>query len=471
MLRDGSSPCAAAKARASPGNGGRHQHRGGPPPCGQTALSSGPLDDVAQAGDGAVERLRRPVRVPVEHQVRRGRVGVGDRRLPAGPFQRGRRDQHARAPKRCGALPRHLLDAGKPLVQRWRLELAQRAHLRRRRHHPLVGARQRPQLLGRRHRSEQLDQPSHQVDLRLGERSVQPHAADRRSVPGGGLEDVATGRARQVGVVEHHPRRAGGQGLLERLRHVAQRAAAFVAVEPVIAAADVLTSLPGLAGSRYPHHHDHLHIALPDGARMTRGGRRSIARSSPVSASLAARAALRAVSGRRAPGMATTVGDRDNSHASATSAASAPRRAAICASASSPLQGPHPAHTPQGRVRDQRDAQLGAPLQEPSAQGGVVMHAERDLHGADGGKFEGLVELAAIDVGHPYPGHEVVIDESGQRAHRRRPWRAWIGRMQQVGIDGQSVEGDEARLAVGADRAWRGRRAPTRRPRGSSLPW
>ncbi len=58
------------------------------------------------------------------------------------------------------------------------------------------------------------------------------------------------------------------------------------------------------------------------------------ARSSSPSGSVAARAAELAVCGRRAPGIATTTGERSSSHASATSAGVAPSRSAIPTSAS-----------------------------------------------------------------------------------------------------------------------------------------
>ena len=112
------------------------------------------------------------------------------------------------------------------------------------------------------------------------------------------------------------------------------------------------------------------------------------ARSRSSSASLAARAAERAVSGRRAPGIARRTGDRSSSQASAVSAGLAP-----CAAATStnPSLRPRPAGSARAaerRVRDHRDPQLRAPFDDPAAQGAVVERAHGDLDGRDGSVLE-----------------------------------------------------------------------------------
>ena len=101
-----------------------------------------------------------------------------------------------------------------------------------------------------------------------------------------------------------------------------------------------------------------------------------------------------------------------------------------------------------------------APLEHPTAKRVIVERAQRDLDGCDGGERDGLVELSAVHVRDADALHEPVVDESGERAHRRAPRRARIGRVQQVEIDREPVERDEARLAVGPDRL----RATVRHP-------
>ena len=85
-----------------------------------------------------------------------------------------------------------------------------------------------------------LEQPLHEVDLRLGERRVEPDAARRDALPCSRLDHVAARRARDVRVVEHDPRDAAGQRAVEGFRELTQRPAALVAIQPDVAARDVL---------------------------------------------------------------------------------------------------------------------------------------------------------------------------------------------------------------------------------------
>ena len=162
-------------------------------------------------------------------------------------------------------------------------------------------------------------------------------------------------------------------------------------------------------------------------------------------ASVAATAAERAVSGRRAPGIATTAGERSSSHASATSAglapcASATSTRASCRSSRRARRGPA-----ERRMRDQGDTELVASLDDPSPQGLVVVHAEGDLYRSDRSQLQRLVELMTIDVGR----HRL-----GARGRRRLGARAREPRSATVFAD----------LAYGRDR---GRSAGRRARRGS----
>ena len=74
----------------------------------------------------------------------------------------------------------------------------------------------------------------------------------------------------------------------------------------------------------------------------------SCSRSLASSSSDAARAADRAASGRRAPGMATTFGPRPSTHASATAASVAPRVRAISLSTGSDASRPARRGLPRG---------------------------------------------------------------------------------------------------------------------------
>ena len=179
------------------------------------------------------------------------------------------------------------------------------------------------------------------------------------------------------------------------------------------------------------------------------GARRSCSPGS--SPSVAARADERAVSGRRAPGIATTFGPRPRSHASATSAgvASWSRDAAQGLVALEPGSTAWPA---ERRVGDHRDPELAAASDDTSAQSPVVEWADRNLDGVDRRKLHGLVQLGAVHIADSDARDQAVGDEPCERANRRRPGRARIRRVEEIEVDRPPAECLEARLAIGADR-------------------
>ena len=98
------------------------------------------------------------------------------------------------------------------------------------------------------------------------------------------------------------------------------------------------------------------------------------------------------------------------------------------------------ARAAQRRVRDQRDAELLAALDQPAAQRAVVVDAQRDLDGGDRRELERLVELVAVDVGQPDARDQALVEQPGERADRGAPRRAGIGRVDQVEVDRQAAE-------------------------------
>jgi hypothetical protein len=110
------------------------------------------------------------------------------------------------------------------------------------------------------------------------------------------------------------------------------------------------------------------------------------------------------------------------------------------------------ARAPERGVCDHGDPGLGAAFDDSSPEGAVVVGAERDLDSADWCELERLLQLAAVDVCEPDARHEAFVGESGQGAHGRTPRRPRIGRVDEVEVDRQAVQGGEARLAVGAQR-------------------
>ncbi len=109
----------------------------------------------------------------------------------------------------------------------------------------------------------------------------------------------------------------------------------------------------------------------------------------------AARADERAVSGRVAPGTATTSGARARSQARAASSAVTPcalRDLGEDGMTSQPCDAARPS---EGRVGDEGDAELDTALEDAAAKRAVVDDAESCLHRRHGRKRERLVELVA----------------------------------------------------------------------------
>jgi hypothetical protein len=149
-------------------------------------------DVRGEAGGVACERIQVAVGAPVEDQVRRVAIALFERLLPAGLPQRGGRDEDSRPTSRgWRAREGHLLHGRESFVDGRRLELAEGAHLRRRRVDARLTPRRPAQLFGSRKGAETLEQPLDEVDLRLGERRVEPsHSTSRvrkRSLAGQNL--------------------------------------------------------------------------------------------------------------------------------------------------------------------------------------------------------------------------------------------------------------------------------------------
>ena len=106
--------------------------------------------------------------------------------------------------------------------------------------------------------------------------------------------------------------------------------------------------------------------------------------------------------GRRAPGIGTTTGESSSSQASATSAGVASRRAAIVGQRGAAGERAGAARAAERRVRDHRDPELLAALDDPAAERAVVVDARaRPATAAIGSELERLVELVAVDVRDP----------------------------------------------------------------------
>src|SRR5262245_66189350 len=104
-----------------------------------------------------------------------------------------------------------------------------------------------------------MEQPLDEVDLRLRERRVEPHASRSDAVAGGGFDPVVAGGTREVGVVEDDAARTRRECVVERTGKLAQRSAALVAVEPHVLA--VLTGEAALARAGDAHDQDDLAVA------------------------------------------------------------------------------------------------------------------------------------------------------------------------------------------------------------------
>ena len=183
--RAGSTPCARANASGSPGSGGRHQQVGGPPPCEQIATSTEPESRSWRHVDAASASALRRVASRRPDEARGGRCRAAPARASA------RRPRRRLPPGNAGTAGRAKgdpLDAGRSLrPARAARAPALRASAGSARARP---ARARPfsQLLGARERAEALEQPLDQVDLRLGERRIQPDTPSRGAVAARRLE-------------------------------------------------------------------------------------------------------------------------------------------------------------------------------------------------------------------------------------------------------------------------------------------
>ena len=171
-------------------------------------------------------------------------------------------------------------------------------------------------------------------------------------------------------------RGARGERLVERVGELAQRPAALVAVEADVAARDVVLGEPALAGARDAHDEHDLAVA----ARAARARGRappnapaSAARSPSSSTSVAARAAdERAVSGRRAPGIATTAGDEVEQPRERDLGRGHAARGRDLGERLPPIEPRRAARAAERRVRDHRDPALDAALDHAAAERAVV---------------------------------------------------------------------------------------------------
>ena len=119
------------------------------------------------------------------------------------------------------------------------------------------------------------------------------------------------------------------------------------------------------------------------------------------SSSAAARAADRAVSGRRAPGIATTSGESPSSQASADLGRRWRRGGRRSRELVAASQRAGAARAAERGVGDQRQPELGAARDHPAPQRAVVERAQSDLHRRDRRQLERFVELGAGDVREP----------------------------------------------------------------------
>ena len=259
----------------------------------------------------------------------------------------------------------------------------------------------------------------------------------------GDLDHVVSRRPGQIRVVEHDAARARGQLLVEGRGELAQRPAALVPVQAEVAPRRVLRRDTALPGPRDADHEDDLAVALRRRARALPAERRR-------------RRSRRRGLRRRARRLRTArARNRDDDGREAEQPRERLRRVDACGAL-------RPA---EGRVGDQRDPELVAPLDDAAAKRPVVEGRERDLDRCDGSELERLVELAAVDVRDPDAPHEALVGEPGEGAHGRLPRRPWIRRVDEVEVDRQPVQRGEARLAVGRDRL----RAAVRHP-GAARP-
>ncbi len=269
------------------------------------------------------------------------------------------------------------------------------------------------------------------------------------------FDDVASRRAREIRVVQDDAPRARAECLVERVGDVAERSSALVAVEAEVPARHVVLRDSGLPGSGDAHDEHDVGVGL-------RSSRRSGARSAERSIERFAVAGLedeRAGARSRACGLGSAGAGDGNHHRrelEQPGERDLGRRRAVCVGhlgdvlvACDPARALGPT---ERRVREHRDACFVAALDDSTAECAVVVRAERDLDCSDRSELERFVQLRAVDVRDPDVLHEAVVDESRERANRGSPGRPRVRRVDEVEVDRQPVEGDEARFAVGTDR-------------------
>lgn len=98
---------------------------------------------------------------------------------------------------------------------------------------------------------------------------------------------------------------------------------------------------------------------------------------------------------------------------------------------------------------DDGNSPLVAELYHPTSKRSVVEWIERNLDGRDIGQVERLLQLAAIDICHPDPPHEALVENPRQRANGSGPRSTWVGCMEEVQVDRQTLQCEEAVFTVG----------------------
>ena len=410
-----------ANASGSPGSGGRHQQIGAPPPCGQTAVSTGPT--TRRQPVTRPPRGRRPVPSGRQSKTRCGAVGsaCATASLPsrlAAARRRRRRRRRASTAIDGVARERDPLDGGEALVVRRRLELAQRAHLRRRREQARLAATVRFELLRGRERPNRSSSRSTRFACACASGvSIQ---MQRTLAPCRPAASTTSRRAARVRYVLSSTTRVAPDAsvVVELVGERSERAAALVAVEPDVAARDVLRRDPALARAGNAHHQDD--VRCRPGSSRASSGRGDGARTRPPGAPGPRRSARASRHGRpsgRSPGAGRPGSRRrrardSRSQASATSAgcASQPVRDRDELRVGAPSR-------PRGagrRAASGRSARSRPRRQRSTTPPRIARSSSRlsdDLDRGDRCELERLVELQAVDVRRP---------RRGGRAPRRR---------------------------------------------------
>ena len=169
-------------------------------------------------------------------------------------------------------------------------------------------------------------------------------------------------------------------------------------------------------------------------------------------AASAARAADRAVSGRRAPGTTTTFGPRSRSHASATSAAvtSWCRRSRRVHRDAPARERGVARRAASGRARRFRARRSDRAIPPRSARSSKTLIATWTA--AIGASSTASSSCARLTLQTPTRRTRPSSTSSRERAHGGAPRRSRIRRVEEVEVDRQPVERGEARFAVGPDR-------------------